>query len=215
MIMDNQNNWNPRIHILWDSRVPLGLSGPTTEELATVLNYPLLRIDGITFPLEGFDPSRNQFDALKILMKMDRFRDGNPDLFKREEMDYECFRSKQHICEKFLLITSGDLFYDLKSFVFGLSDSRLGVAVVSTTRLDNFYYGDSNNDLDYTDTIAITKHLVTECAHEIAHLFGLEHCDNPQCIMYCPNNLDDLDRKNESFCGRCMLELSERIGGGC
>jgi len=196
------------IHIFWDSRVPLGLAGPATEELSNVLKQRLYRIDNGTFPLEGYDFIRKQYDAYKILEKMDLFRQFHPELFNVENWDYEYYRI-HHDKEKFLLVTSGDLFWDRKSFVFGLSNRKFGVAVVSTTRLDNNFYG--RGTVDYEDTRAIIKHLVTECAHEIAHLYGLEHCNLPQCIMYCPNNFDNLDYKNESFCRECDELLSENI----
>lgn len=199
------------IHIFWDSRVPLGLAGPVTEKLSTVLNQRLYRIDNGTFPLEGYDSGRQQYDALKILTKMDLFRQLHPELFNLENWDYEYYRAN-HNKEKFLLVTSGDLFGPMTNFVYGLAHLRLGVAVVSTTRLDNSFYGRATDN--YEATLAITKHLVTECAHEIAHLYGLEHCERPQCIMFCPSNFDDLDHKNESFCGKCAEELAVNIQRG-
>ncbi|HJJ95550.1 MAG TPA: peptidase M54 [Methanocorpusculum sp.] len=193
------------VHIFWDSRAPIGLSRPVTEKLSTVLNVPISRIDNGTFPLEGFDASRNQYDAMKILAKMDMFRERNPELFKPKEMDLDFYHQNHHIYEKFLLITSGDLFSPMTSFVFGLANIKFGVAVVSATRLSNTYYN------RYNDDTALIKRLVTESAHEIAHLYGLEHCSQNECIMYCPNNLDDLDRKDEIFCSKCYSELSTRI----
>jgi len=196
------------IHIFWDSRVPLGLAGPATEELSNVLKQRIYRIDNGTFPLEGYDPVRKQYDALKILKKMDLFRQFHPELFNVENWNAEQYW-KYQTKEKFLLVTAGDLFGDMKDYVYGLAHQRWGVAVVSTTRLDNNFYGRST--VDYDDTRAIIKHLVTECAHEIAHLYGLEHCNLPQCIMYCPNNFDNLDYKNESFCRECDELLLKNI----
>ena len=123
-------------------------------------------------------------------------------------MDADFFNRYNHIYEKVLLITPGDLFAPKTSFVYGLAHLKLGVAVVSTYRLTNEFYG------RHPDDNALINRMVTEGAHEIGHLYGLEHCENPACIMYCPNNLDDLDRKRKYFCGKCRLTLESRIRGG-
>lgn len=196
------------VHIFWDSRADVGFARPVTEELSTVLNMPLSRIDNGTFPLDGYDPVRKQYDALQILDKLDLFRSRHPELFKPADVSDEFFKNNSRVYEKVLLITAGDLYVDRNSFVYGLAYPRLGVAVVSITRLQNEYYG------RHSDDSAAIKRIVTECSHEIGHLYGLEHCDNPNCIMYCPNNLDDLERKETYFCGRCRMLLDTAIQGG-
>ncbi|HJJ78741.1 MAG TPA: hypothetical protein O0X62_03160 [Methanocorpusculum sp.] len=96
------------VHIFWDSRVPIGLSRPVTEELSAVLGTPVSRIDNAIFPLEGYDSARCQYDAVKILTKLDMFRRRRPDLFKPQDMDLDFFNRYNHIYEKVLLITPGD-----------------------------------------------------------------------------------------------------------
>lgn len=196
------------VYVFWDSRVPVGYAKPVTEGLSSVLNTDVLRIDGGTFPLDGYDSSRGQYDAMKILTKIDIFRSMHPELFKPKEMSIESFKQKSYIYEKVLLITAGDLYTARNNFVFGLSHPKLGVAVVSATRLDNTFFG------RYADDASLIKRLVTEGCHEIAHLYGIEHCSNPRCIMYCPNNLDELDGKDTVFCGKCRLELETRLTWG-
>ena len=196
------------IHVFWDSRAPAGLSKPAAEGISSVLNTEIGWIDGGTFPLDGFDPARGQYDALKILSKLDLFRSMHPELFKPKEMSTEYYRQNCHHTEKVLLITSGDLYTPKNNFVFGLSHIKLGVAVVSATRLDNRFFG------RYADDASLIKRIITESCHELGHLYSLEHCENPSCIMYCPNNLDQLDAKNTIFCGRCRLELDSAMAGG-
>ena len=190
------------IHLFWDSRVPVGLSRPVSEELSAVLEMPVSRIDDGIFPLEGFDPVRNQYDAVKILLKLDMFRRRMPQIFKPADMDLDFYNKLNHLHEKILLVTPGDLFEPLADFVFGLAYPKLGVGIVSPHRLQNEFYG------KYADDSALIDRLVKESAHEIGHLFGLDHCDNPGCIMYCPRNLDELDRKRKYFCGNCRVRLN-------
>ena len=195
------------VHLFWDSRVPIGLTRPVSEELSAVLEMPVSRIDNGTFPLEGFDPLRHQCDAVKILTKLDMFRRRSPHLFKPDEMDMDYYNRFNHLHEKVLLVTPVDLYEPLADFVFGLAYLSLGVAVVSPARLTNEYYG------RHPDDDALIDRIVKEGAHEIGHLFGLEHCENPGCIMYCPRNLDDLDRKRKYFCGKCRIQLSGQAEG--
>ncbi|HJJ30185.1 MAG TPA: archaemetzincin family Zn-dependent metalloprotease [Methanocorpusculum sp.] len=190
------------VHLFWDSRVPVGLSRPVSEELSAVLEMPVSRIDNEIFPLEGFDPLRNQYDAVKVLQKLDMFRRRTPQLFKPADMDMAYYNKFNHIYEKILLVTPGDLYEPLADFVFGLAYPKLGVGIVSPVRLRNEFYG------KYEDDSALIDRIVKESAHEIGHLFGLGHCDNPGCIMYCPRNLDELDRKRKYFCGKCRVQLT-------
>lgn len=198
---------NMGVHVFWDSRVPIGLSRPVTEELSGVLEMPVSRIDNGTFPLEGFDPLRQQCDAVKILTKLDIFRRRYPQLFKPDGVDIEFYNKFNHLHERVLLMTPVDLFDSLADFVFGLAYPALGVAVVSPARLTNEFYG------RHPDDDALIDRMVKEGAHEVAHLFGLEHCDNSGCIMYCPRNLDDLDRKRKYFCGKCRIQLNGQNEG--
>jgi archaemetzincin len=39
--------------------------------------------------------------------------------------------------------------------------------------------------------------------HELGHVFGLEHCPDPECVMHFSNSLLDTDRKSTSFCSQC------------
>ena len=140
--------------------------------------------------------------VLKVLQKLDMFRRRTPQLFKPADMELEYYNKFNHIYEKVLLVTPGDLYEPLADFVFGLAYPKLGVGIVSPVRLRNEFYG------KHEDDSALIDRIVKEGAHEIGHLFGLGHCDNPGCIMYCPRNLDELDRKRKYFCGKCRVQLT-------
>jgi archaemetzincin len=87
--------------------------------------------------------------------------------------------------------------------VFGLARESIGAAVVSTARLSNEYYDRPGDDDDLIDRI--TK----EGAHEILHLLGLGHCTNPECVMFKPDTLDELDRKKKMLCPACHDQVPE------
>jgi archaemetzincin len=176
-----------RIKIFWDPQAPVGLQRPAVKGLSSVLGMPV-EIAEHRFLLNGFDPSRNQYDAQKILSRIQ--------LFKR-----------QHgISEPVLLVVSQDLCLPRQDFVFGLARESVGAAVVSMARLHNRFYGREDDDGD------LVGRLIREGAHEVGHLFGLEHCASKECVMYPPATLGELDRKKVAFCGPCRARLSSAEG---
>ena len=176
-----------RIKIFWDPQAPVGLQRPAVKGLSSVLGMPVEMAEH-RFLLNGFDPSRNQYDAQKILSRIQ--------LFKR-----------QHgISEPVLLVVSQDLCMPRQDFVFGLARESVGAAVVSMARLSNRFYGREDDDGD------LVGRLVREGAHEVGHLFGLEHCASKECVMYPPATLGELDRKKVAFCGPCRARLSSAEG---
>ena len=176
-----------RIKIFWDPQAPVGLQRPAVKGLSSVLGMPV-EIAEHRFLLNGFDPSRNQYDAQKILSRIQ--------LFKR-----------QHgISEPVLLVVSQDLCMPRQDFVFGLARESVGAAVVSMARLHNRFYGREDDDGD------LVGRLIREGAHEVGHLFGLEHCASKECVMYPPATLGELDRKKVAFCGPCRARLSSAEG---
>jgi pyruvate-formate lyase-activating enzyme len=45
--------------------------------------------------------------------------------------------------------------------------------------------------------------VLKEAIHELAHVFGLHHCDDWHCVMSFSNSLADADLKGHNFCSRC------------
>jgi archaemetzincin len=158
------------------------------KRIRSILGTPL-EVAESSILLSGYDRGRNQYDAQKILSRIQ--------LFKRQ----------RGLPDPVLLVIPHDLTIPGQDFVFGLARESVGTAVVSTARLDNGYYGRRREDSDLVGRIA------KEGAHEIGHLFGLEHCADPECVMFPPRTLGELDRKKLSFCPACAkrYRLSEGV----
>ncbi|MGC9072407.1 MAG: archaemetzincin family Zn-dependent metalloprotease [Acidilobus sp.] len=97
-------------------------------------------------------------------------------------------------------IVSADGYVGGLNFVFGLASQDLGVATVYTRRL----LADASTEL-------YRLRLLKEAMHEVGHLLGLAHCDNPTCVMSFSNSLGGVDRKEARFCDRCSLSLRTRF----
>jgi archaemetzincin len=173
--------------IFWDSGAPAGLELPVMRMISGMLDIPT-KVCANPLVVNGYVGSRRQTDACALLNSVDMFR------------------QRQGIRDFILVVTGKDIFSAGLSSLFGLARPSAGAAVVSTARLSNEFYGRGGSEDDLIDRT--TK----EGAHEIGHLFGLDHCMTPECIMYNPLTLDDLDRKKRWFCPCCKELLdSARI----
>jgi archaemetzincin len=99
--------------------------------------------------------------------------------------------------EVVLGVTGVDLYVTGLNFIFGLADPRRRCAVISLARLYPEFYGQPRNPGRFKERA------LKEAIHELGHLWGLDHCSNPACIMFFSNTLTDTDRKGPGFCLRC------------
>jgi archaemetzincin len=96
---------------------------------------------------------------------------------------------------KLLGVADVDLSAPGLSFVFGQADGERGVAVFSLARLH------------HADPVVFARRAATEAVHELGHAFDLGHCDDPRCVMWFSNTLDESDRKGTGFCARHAAQL--------
>ena len=174
--------------IFWDSGAPAGLELPVVRMVSGVLEIPT-RVCANPLILNGYVGSRHQTDASVLLDTIDMFK------------------QRQGIRNLILVVTGNDIFSTGTTSLFGLARPSAGAAVVSTARLTNEFYGRDGDEDDLIDRT------VKESAHEIGHLFGLDHCMTPECIMHNPLTLDDLERKKRWFCPECkgLLETANLV----
>lgn len=177
------------IHIFWDALSPPGLQVPVARTIAGITGIQATVTEN-PVRMMGYVESRRQLDAAALLDNA------------------SAYRHRHHISDPVLLVVSQDLFSSGHSFVFGLARKDAGVAVVSSARLRNEYYGLPACDDDLTDRLS------KEGTHETGHLMGLSHCTDPECIMFRPDTLAELDRKKKRFCASCMEKVTGKAGSG-
>jgi len=98
-----------------------------------------------------------------------------------------------------------DLFIPILTFVFGEAQLDGKVAVVSTARLEQEFYGMPLNEMLFK------RRLIKEVKHELGHTYGLVHCARNSCVMSLATNIGDVDRKGLLFCDNCRDALKLKL----
>ncbi|MEM5843958.1 MAG: archaemetzincin family Zn-dependent metalloprotease [Candidatus Aenigmatarchaeota archaeon] len=129
-------------------------------------------------PKDYYNPYRHQYVAPQILDFLSRNFKG-----------------------RILGITDQDLYAEDLNFVFGQAQLNGRVAIVSIARLNPTFYKQVYNEE------ILVKRAVKEAIHEMGHVFGLKHCDNPECVMSFSNTVFDVDRKTKNICEKCKKQL--------
>lgn len=102
---------------------------------------------------------------------------------------------------KILAICDFDAYSTGLNFVFGQAQIDGRVSAIYLPRLRQEFYGlKPNKSLFY-------QGIVKEAVHELGHAFGLNHCNNPICVMHFSNSIHDTDIKGKSLCNICRARI--------
>jgi len=130
----------------------------------------------------NFNASRSQYHSTEMLVRM--AARVTPDTWRM------------------LGVTSVDLYIPILTFVFGEAQLQGALAVVSTHRLRQEFYG-----LPADDHL-LSERLLKEAVHELGHTFGLTHCDDTGCAMAPSHAVEWIDLKTAQYCSRCAAALA-------
>ncbi|MGI0033435.1 MAG: archaemetzincin family Zn-dependent metalloprotease [Nitrososphaeraceae archaeon] len=126
----------------------------------------------------SFDKDRNQWYSPKLLVCF-----------------FQKFRPNKDT--KMLFILDVDAYSDGLNYVLGEAYPKGGLGIIYLPRIRQEFYGlKPDNEIFY-------KRMVKESVHELGHVFGFVHCQNPRCVMRFSNTLSDTDNKERSFCHSC------------
>jgi len=149
--------------------------------VATGNNSNLVQLKKDTVFESSFDRHRNQWYSPKLL-----------DWF------FEKFRPNKDTIILFILDV--DAYSNSLNFVLGQAFHKGGLGAIYLPRIKQEFYGlKPDMELFY-------KRMVKESVHELGHVFGFLHCQNPRCVMYFSNTLSDTDNKERSFCQSCSTK---------
>ncbi len=103
-----------------------------------------------------------------------------------------------------LALTGSDLYPGKDwNYVFGQATLRERIGVQSLSRYFPSFYGAS----DEGSAKLIRRRAYKVLAHEIGHMFGLEHCTYFQCVMNGINSMEEADRSPLHLCPVCLRKL--------
>ncbi|MCA9691137.1 MAG: hypothetical protein KC636_16150 [Myxococcales bacterium] len=109
-----------------------------------------------------------------------------------------------------LALTNDDLYIeDDQEYAFGYAALTGRVGVYSFARYDPLFNGEARGP-DYLDLILARSLKIM--AHEIGHMFGLEHCVHYSCVMNGAADLIETDRHPLHLCPVCLRKLQLATG---
>ncbi|WP_256684615.1 archaemetzincin family Zn-dependent metalloprotease [Halococcus qingdaonensis] len=158
--------------------VPAPIKRAASAGLRSVYDCDVMLHDASALPDDAYDEGRGQYRAEAFIE----------------------FAGHVGSAEKNIALTTEDLFYRRRNYVFGLAYLSGNGSVVSTYRLQTAADGGS---LDRSDDDVFSERVRKEVVHEIGHTLGLEHCDDERCVMNFSPTVREVDVKNQQLCADC------------
>ncbi len=159
--------------------VPARIKRAASAGLRSVYDCDATLHDARALPEDAYDESRGQYRAEAFIELAGRVGSA----------------------EKNIAITTEDLFYRRRNYVFGLAYLSGNGSVVSTYRLQTPSDGGQS---DRSDRDVFTERVRKEVVHEIGHTLGLEHCNDETCVMNFSPTVREVDVKEQHLCGECQ-----------
>lgn len=162
--------------------IPASVKREASGALRSVFEADVTVHDSQSIPGGAYDESRDQYRAEEFIELASRVGSG----------------------EKNIALTTEDLFYRRRNYVFGLAYLSGNGSVVSTYRLQTSSDGGFSNR-SAADVFA--DRVRKEVVHEIGHTLGLEHCEATHCVMNFSPTVREVDIKKENLCGTCSRQV--------
>jgi archaemetzincin len=109
-----------------------------------------------------------------------------------------------------IALTETDLYpQDDWNFVFGMAKLRQRVGVYSFARYHPGFYSSAYEGDDY-DMLILDRSLKI-MAHEVGHMFGLEHCIYYECVINGSNSMGETDKSPSHLCPVDLRKLHHSI----
>lgn len=154
------------------------------KALEDVFAARVSRSKPLRVPGSALEPARAQYNAPVVLKALLELAPPGP--------------------EKVLGVADVDLYIPMLSFVYGQAQLGGRAGLVSLARLRQEFYG-----LPASGAVLETR-ARKEAVHETGHLFGLVHCESPECAMRLSTNIRHLDLKGDGLCAGCSAMAMEK-----
>jgi len=171
----------PEIHLVRVGKVEPDVVEFLSMALPDIFGFKCRLLPQTIDPGQAFNQVRQQYNSMDMLLALSKVRSPAGD--------------------KVLGLTSIDLFIPILTFVFGQAQLNNRLAVMSTHRLRQRFYGLPDDD------DLLLRRSEKEAVHELGHTFGLVHCNVFDCVMHFSNSVDEVDLKSSAFCPDCETRI--------